>query len=158
MFYPMLAKIVFKFIWSVLVSIIKWNFLSIGMLGSHFILTVIFFYNCYCSNKGWIKSEFDVQNLFFILLGLVYYPWSYAYDELEFSMSSFCGVDFLCSCIYWTTIIFYVIFSMNTSIPCPSNCNMLGSIDYARSCCNFLGFFFPMLFYGMLKIFSCNLV
>lgn len=76
----------------------------------------------------WIQCS----KLFFFLLDLVYYLWSYAYDELTFSMSCSCGVDFLCYCICWTTIILYVIFSMNTHVPCPRNCKMLGRIDYPR--------------------------
>jgi Ca2+/Na+ antiporter len=131
------------------------NFVSIGLHGSRFIFTIIFFYNSYRINMGWITGQVDVQ--FFFLLGSVNYPWFYTYDEL-LSTLRLSGVDCLCSCVYWTTIIFYSNISMNTYFPCPRNCKMLGKIDYSRNCSNFLGFFsFLLSIVEYLEIFHSHL-
>jgi len=129
-----------------------WNVVSINLLGSGLILIIIFFYNCYRSNMGWIKSQVDVQDFLF-LLHWVAYHWSSTYDELP-SMLSLSRFDCLCSCSCWTTIIFYSNLSMNTYFPCPRNCNTSGPVDYSRNFSNSLGFlsFLPFIGYDKKKI------
>jgi len=105
----------------------------------------------------WGESQVKSMFNFFFVLCLVNYPWFYTYDEL-LSILILSGVNCLCSCFFWTTIILYSNISMNTYFPCPRNYKTLGQIDYSRNCSNFLGFFsfLPSIVYPQ-KI-SCNCV
>jgi len=94
----------------------------------------------------WIKSQVkSMFNFYFFLFGSVDYPWSYDYDE-HLSTLSLSGIDFLCCCFSWTTIIFYSFVSMNTYSPCLRNCKMSNPIHYCRNCSNFLCFFYFLPF------------
>ena len=102
----------------------------------------------------WVESQVkSMFNFYFFLFGLVDYLWLYAYDE-HLSTLSLSRIDFLCCCFFWTTIIFYSCFSVDTYSPCPSNYKTSNPIHYSRNCSNFLCYSLN----DILKTISCNWV